>query len=161
MGVNAAVLLIKRRKNAYRYSVIALLLGTLVNAVYMYASRALRGSSMPVDMVLDVNAITLLIFLLIRIPGIWQGMTLEEPETEKKAEKQAAAISLGSCGLLFLTVQFLMAPTHSIGGINYADVWHAVLTLLGLAFILGGMITAIAVQIAPLVHKAPEEVNIS
>jgi uncharacterized membrane protein (UPF0182 family) len=46
-------------------------------------------------------------------------------------------------GLLTLTIQFLMAPTHTIGGVNYADVWHTALTAIGLALIACGMATAL------------------
>src|SRR5512136_2762560 len=52
MGVRAVVLLIKGRKNAWRYALIALISGTAINLIRLSASRALRnGSSMPVDMV--------------------------------------------------------------------------------------------------------------
>ena len=98
---------------------------------------------MPVDAVLYTNILTLIIFLLFRIPGIWQGVDYEKPAGEKKTGKQAAAIALGAVGLLTLTIQFLMAPTHTIGGINYADVWHTALTLIGLALIVSGMTTAL------------------
>ena len=66
-------MLIKGSKHAYRAAIIALLLGTIINAIHMFASRALRGASMPVDGVLYTNVLTLLVFLLFRIPGIWQG----------------------------------------------------------------------------------------
>jgi len=143
LGVRAVVLLIKGRKNAYRAALIALLIGTGINAIHMFASRALRGSSMPVDGVLYTNVMTLVIFLIFRIPGIWQGVDYEKPEDEKKTGKQAAAIALGAVGLLSLTIQFLMAPTHTISGVNYADVWHVTLTALGVALILSGIATAI------------------
>lgn len=139
MGVRAVVLLIKGAKNAYRYALIALLIGTGINAIHTFASRALRGGSMPVDGVLYMNVITLLIFLLFRIPGVWQGVNYEKPAGEKKTGKQAAAIALGACGLLSLVIQFLMAPTHTISGINYADVWHTALTLIGAGLILSGV----------------------
>ena len=154
MGVRAVVLLVKGRKNAYRYSLIAIILGTILNAVHLYASRALRGSSMPVDMVLYTNVLTLVIFLLFRIPGIWQGVDYAKPDGEKKTGKQAASIALGASGLLTLTIQFMMAPTHTIGGINYADVWHLTLTILGLGLILGGILTAVLYEFAPLGRKS-------
>ncbi len=141
MGVRAVVLLVKGKKNAYRYALIALLVGTVINAIHMFASRALRGGSMPVDGVLYMNVLTLIIFLIFRIPGIWAGVNFEKPEGENKTGKNAAAIALAATGLLTLTIQFLMAPTHTIGGINYADVWHTSLTIIGLALILGGIVT--------------------
>jgi len=143
MGVRAIVLLVKGTKNAYRYTLIALLLGTVINAIHMFASRALRGGSMPVDGVLYMNILTLVIFLLFRIPGIWQDVDYEKPDPGTNAGRNAAAIALGATGLLALTIQFLMAPTHTIGGINYSDVWHTVLTLIGCGLILIGAGTAI------------------
>ena len=143
MGVRAVVLLVKGTKNAWRYALIALLIGTGINAIHLLASRALRGGSMPVDGVLYMNALTLIIFLLFRIPGIWQGVNYEKPAGDKKTGKQAAAIALVTTGLLSLTIQFIMAPTHTINGFNYADVWHAALTLIGTALILGGATAAI------------------
>jgi hypothetical protein len=103
--------------------------------------------------------LTLIIFLLFRIPGIWQGVDYTRPEGEKKTGKQAAAIALGTSGLLALTVQFLMAPTHTIGGINYADVWHSTLSLLGLVLILGGLATAVYTEFAPLRRKLLVEIT--
>jgi len=142
MGVRAVVLLVKGTKNAYRYSLIALALGTLVGVGHMVASRLLRGSSMPVDMVAYTTVLTLIVFLLFRIPGVWQGVDFEKPAAEKKTGRQAAAIALGASGLLVLSIQFIMAPTHSIDGINYADVWHTALTLIGLGLVLAGIARA-------------------
>jgi len=143
MGIRAVVLLVKGRKNAYRYSLIAILIGTVINVIHLFASRALRGSSMPVDAVLYTNVLTLIIFLLFRIPGIWQGVNFEKPDGDKKTGKNAAAIAMGATGLLVLTIQFLMAPTHTIGGINYADVWHVSLSIIGGLLILTGIVTTL------------------
>ncbi len=144
MGVRAVILLIKGRKNAWRYALIALIIGTVINLVHVFASRALRnGSSMPVDMVLYTNVLTLVIFLLFRIPAVWQGVNYEKPAAEKETGKQASAIALVATGLLTLTIQFVMAPTHTINGFNYADVWHAALTLIGVALILGSVLAAV------------------
>lgn len=139
MGVRAVVLLVKGTKNAYRYALIALALGILVGGGHMAASRLLRGSSMPVDVVVYTTLLTLIVFLLIRIPGVWQGVDFEKPATEKKTGRQAAAIALGASGLLVLSIQFIMAPTHSIDGMNYADVWHTALTLIGTGLVLAGI----------------------
>ena len=159
MGIRAVVLLIKGARNAYRYSLIALLIGTVINAIHMFASRALRGGSMPVDGVLYMNVLTLVIFLLFRIPGVWQGVDYEKPAGEKKTGKQAASIAMGMVGILSLTIQFLMAPTHTIGGINYADVWHLALTAIGAVLILSGIAAAVYTQVAPLERKTLEAIR--
>jgi hypothetical protein len=159
MGVRAVFLLVKGKKNAYRYSLIAILLGILVGGIHMAVSRLLRGSSMPVDAVVYTTVLTLVVFLLFRIPGVWQGVDFEKPAGDKKIGKQAVAIALGAVGLLALTIQFIMAPTHTIGGVNYADVWHTALTAIGLALILGSIATAVYTEVAPLARKSLAEVK--
>jgi hypothetical protein len=141
MGVRAVVMLIKGSKNVYRAVIIALVVGTVINAVHMFASRALRGASMPVDGVLYTNVHTLLVFLLLRIPHIWQGINFEKSTDKQPGNRNAAAYALVAVGLLTLTIQFMMVPTHTIGGFNYADVWHVALSFLGGCLILSGVLT--------------------
>lgn len=142
LGVGAVVLLIKGTKNAYRAALTALLLGVVVNAIHLLASRALRGASMPVDAVLYANVLTLIVFLLLRLPGVWQGVNFEKSSRDQQTGRFAAAIALGAAGLLTLTIQFPMASTHTIDGVNYADVWHTTLSLLGGGLIATGALTA-------------------
>ena len=144
LGVRAVVLLIKGSKKAYRAAIIALLLGTILNAIHMLASRALRAASMPVDGVLYTNILTLLVFLLFGIPGIWKSVNFEKPTENEQVGKKAAAFSLLIVGLLTLTIQFMMAPTHTISGLNYADVWHVALSILGGGLILSGLLTILS-----------------
>lgn len=141
MGVRAVVLLVQGKKNAYRYSLIAMILGLVVGGIHMAVSRALRGSSMPVDAVVYTTVLTLVVFLLFRIPGVWQGVDFEKPAGDKKTGKNAAAIAMAATGLLALTIQFLMAPTHTIEGVNYADVWHVGLTLIGGGLLIAGALS--------------------
>ena len=94
---------------------------------------------MPVDMVVYTTIFTLVVFLLFRFPGVWPKLELEGRVVDDRRGTAAAAIALAATGLLTLLVQFLMAPTHTIGGINYADVWHAVLSLLGAGLVLAGI----------------------
>lgn len=120
MGLRAVVMLIKESKKAYRAADIALLLGTILNAIHMLASRAMRGASMPVDGVFYTNVLTLLVFLLFRIPGIWKGVNFEKPSENEKVGRIAAAFSLVVVGMLTLTIQFMMVPTHAISGFKHA-----------------------------------------
>jgi len=156
MGVRAVVLLVKGMKNAYRCTLIALLIGSVINAIHLFASRLLRGSSMPVDAVLYTNVLTLIIFLLFHIPSVWQGMDYEKPAGDKQTGKQAAAITLDAVGLLTLTIQFLMAPTHTIGGVNHADVWHVAMTIIGAGLILSSIATVLYTERVVLRRQALE-----
>ncbi|PKO02328.1 MAG: hypothetical protein CVU43_08530 [Chloroflexi bacterium HGW-Chloroflexi-5] len=150
LGVRAVVLLIKGSKKAYRAAIIALLLGTILNAIHMVASRSLRGSSMPVDGVLYMNILTFLVFLLFRIPGIWKSVNFEKPVENEQTGKKAAVFSLVIVGVLTLTIQFVMAPTHTIDGINYANVWHVVMSIIGSVLILSGILTNIVKRFTPI-----------
>jgi hypothetical protein len=130
MGVRAVVLLVRGRPNAYRYSVIALVGGIVVGVIHILVSRALRGSSMPVDMVVYTTVLTLLTFLLLRIPGLWQQVGLGHPEPSGTGGT-AAGLAAFTSGALALTIQTWMVSTHTFGGVNYADAWHAQLTIIG------------------------------
>jgi hypothetical protein len=66
-------------------------------------------------------------------------VNFERPESSRSTGKNAAAIALVACGLFTLIIQFLMAPTHTIAGINYADVWHTALSVIGGLLILTGI----------------------
>ena len=72
MGIRAVILLVKGRENAYRYSLMALVAGVVVGGIHMAVSRALRGSSMPVDAVVYTTVLTLIVFLIFRIPRVWE-----------------------------------------------------------------------------------------
>jgi hypothetical protein len=47
-----------------------------------------------------------------------------------------------------------MDPTHTISSINYADVWHIALTLIGLVLILSGVVTAVYTEFTWLGRKS-------
>lgn len=142
MGVRAVVLLVRGAPQAYRYALLVLIAGVVVGGIHMVVSRSLRGGSMPVDAVLYTTLLTLIVFLLFKLPGIWQGVDFEKPAGNDQAGRTAAAITLTLSGLLTLTIQFFMAPTHTISAINYADAWRLTLNLLGVGLILAGMIYA-------------------
>ncbi len=136
LGIRATVLLVRGLRGAYGTALGVLIAGVVVGGIHMAASRSLRGGSMPVDMVVYTTLLTLIVFLLLRLPGIWAGVNFEKAGRQGGAGGNAAAIALGAGGLLVLTIQFLMAPTHTIGGVNYADVWHLSLSVLGGAMLL-------------------------
>jgi len=137
MGIRAVVLLIKGRPNAYRYSMIALISGIVVGLIHMLVSRGLRGSSMPVDAVVYTTALTLLVFLFFRIPGIWNGVNFDRSKRENFTSGGVAAIVTG---VLCLTIHIWMGPTHTFGGYNFANVWHTFMQMMGWGLVATGNI---------------------
>lgn len=137
LGIRATVMLVKGREKAYRDALVVLLAGVVVGVIHIAVSRALRGKSMPVDAVVYMTVLTLVVFLLFRIPAIWQAVDFSKgsPRANRPAGG-AAAIILGA---LALTIPVWMGPTHTWGGVNYADAFNTVMTLAGAAGILGGL----------------------
>jgi len=139
MAARAVVLLAKGKSNSYRFAISALILGIVVGVIHMFVSRALRGKSMPVDGVVYTTVLTLIVFLLFRIPKIWQGADYTSGGPDDQTGKLAAAITLVVTGLLTLTVQFWAGPTHTWGGTNWAAAFLVTSMMLGLGQVLGGM----------------------
>jgi hypothetical protein len=137
MGVRAVVLLIKRKANAYNYALLTLVLGTVVGVIHMLVSRSLRGSSMPVDAVVYTTVLTLIIFLIFRIPPIWAKV--DYAGASKSEANNSGGMAAIVCGVMALTIQYTMAPTHTISGINYADAFHTAMTLTGIGLLLLGI----------------------
>lgn len=142
-GVQAVVRLSKGSMGAYRNALLVLISGLIVNGIHMFVSRQLRGSSMPVDMVFYTTLLTLIVFLIFRIPAVWQAVNFDRPRDPGKNNSTAAAIALVASGLLTLTIPFFMAPTHTVGGINYAAVWNVTLPLIGAGLLVAGLVKGI------------------
>lgn len=154
MGIRAVVLLVKGRKNAYRYTLIALFIGTTINLIHVFASRASRGASMPVDAVLYSNVLTLVIFLLFRLPPIWQGVDFTHGDAKSNQPAGGAAAIL--IGLLTLTIQYTMGSTHTWGGINYANAFQTTMIIVGVGSILLGVQLLMRARL-PIPHTARQE----
>ncbi|GAB4503156.1 MAG: hypothetical protein Fur0043_01480 [Anaerolineales bacterium] len=138
MGIRAAIMLVKGADKSYRDALIVLAAGVVVGFIHIYASRALRGKSMPVDAVVYTTLLTLIVFLLFRIPAIWQGVDFARAKANQN--KPAAGASAILLGLLTLTIQYTMASTHTWEGVNYAAAFHMTTALLGSGLILAGLV---------------------
>ncbi len=136
LGIRATISLIKGKDKSYTEALYVLLAGVVVGFIHIYASRALRGSSMPVDAVVYTNVLTLILFLIFKIPGIWQGVDFAKAKAEKnKPAGGAAAILLG---IMTLTIQYTMGPTHTWSNVNYADAFNTAMTVTGIGLVLLG-----------------------
>ena len=154
MMVRATVLLVRGRSNAYRYTVISLVLGILIGVIHIIASRSLRGASMPVDAVTYTAVLTLIVFLLFRIPGIWQRVDYSK---SKKADNQnAGGAAVIVSGMLALSIQYLMASTHTMnGGINYGDAFNLSMTVIGWGLMIFGFSLIIFKNKIVPIYKKP------
>lgn len=141
-GIWATVKLVRGAPDSYKMSMQALVAGVVIGFIHIYASRALRGKSLPVDAVVYTTVLTLIVFLLFRIPGIWQGVNFDKGGSNRTAGG-AAAILLGA---LTLTIQYTMASTHTWGGVNYADAFNMGMTITGIGLLLLGAGVLVSVE---------------
>jgi hypothetical protein len=135
-GIRATIKLIRGTSDSYMTSIKALVAGAAVGGLHIYVSRMLRGKSMPVDAVVYTTALTLIIFLLFKIPTIWQCVDF----TKAKAgdNKKAGGMAAIAVGVFALTIQYTMGSTHTWGGVNYADVFNTTMTVIGVGLLLLG-----------------------
>jgi hypothetical protein len=136
MGIRATVMLIKGADKSYSDAIVALIAGVVVGFIHIYMSRMLRGKSMPVDAVVYTTVLTLIIFLLFKIPAIWQGVDFTKGNV--KDNKMAGGTAAILLGLLTFTIQYTMASTHTWDGVNYANAFNTSMTILGWGLTLGG-----------------------
>ena len=137
MMTRSTILLAKGQAKGYQAGIAALVAGVLVGGIHIFVSRALRGGSMPVDAVVYTTVLTLVVFLLLRIPPVWDAVRFDRPGGD--SGRMAGAATLVACGLLTLTVQYWAGPTHTWGGTNWADAWHISMWILGSGLALGGL----------------------
>lgn len=137
-GVFSIVRLAKGRHAAYRQTLIFLVIGLAASGVQFYYSLTLRGSTAPNNMRLYLTAITLVIMLLFRLPGIWQRSGFDSMSSEKAKRDGAGGLALILCGLVTITTPIWAYPTHNINDINTVNVLFWPLLLVGAFLILIG-----------------------
>ena len=135
-GLWATIKLVRGTSDSYKMSLQALVAGTVIGWLHIYMSQMLRGKSMPVDAVVYTTIFTLVIFLIFRIPSIWQGVNFEKGNTKNNLPAGGSAAIL--LGIMTLTIQYTMGSTHTWGGVNYADAFNSSMTGIGLGLLLLG-----------------------
>lgn len=138
-GIYATILLGRNQRRAYLYALLFLVIGLAASGIQLYYSATLRGSTAPNNVRFYLTAITLLVFMLFRLPGIWQKSGFEGKNINSKQSDSdnPAGLVLFICGLVIITTPLWAAPTHIIGGINTVSLLSLPLLFLG-----GGMVTA-------------------
>jgi hypothetical protein len=137
LGIRATVMLIRGADRSYRDALTVLAAGVVIGFIHIFASRALRGKSMPVDAVVYTTLLTLVIFLLFKIPSVWNGVDFSK--AGRGSGKPAAGAAAILLGILTLTIKYSMAATHTWGGINYAEAFNESMSLAGSGLLLFGL----------------------
>jgi hypothetical protein len=139
-GVYSIVRLARGQRNSYNQTLIFLLVGLVASGIQFYYSLTLRGSTAPNNMRLYLTGLTLLVLLLLRLPGIWQKTGFSGGMDGVSSLRGAGGMALFTCGLATITTPVWAAPTHIIDGYNTANVLFWPLLAVGaLLILLGGI----------------------
>ena len=78
-GVWVTVRLIRGGPGTYRWALLTLIIGTIVAGIQVYASFVLRGKTVPANIKLYTNLLTLIYFLVLRIPSLFDRVRFDDP----------------------------------------------------------------------------------
>lgn len=138
--------LLRGEKWAWTGSVITLLVGLGTAATKMYYSNMLRGSTSPTNFRCYVTVLALLVFLIVRMPGIWKKIDLSKAPERFGSWGTPTGITLFVGGLIAITTPWWAAAIHVVDGFNLVNVIRTELIIGGsLAMAAGaGILAALA-----------------
>ncbi len=143
-GIPVTVSLVRGGEHAYRNTLLVLLLGTISAGIQMGVSQSMRGASAPVNMRFFVTLFTLAVFLLLRLPPLWQRVDFSQP-MKGGSTGASAGTALAICGMITLTTPLWAGPTHlSPVGENWVSVLQAPLVASGSGMLLAGLVLLLA-----------------
>lgn len=147
-GIRATTRFSRNKEKSYQDAILFLLVGIIVSTIHMFTSRALRGTSMPNDARVYMNALTLIVFALFNFRKLRKIMAIDS-NIEIESGSGGLGVALVVMGLTTLNVHTFMQTTHTWNGINYADVWHTQLQIAGFGLVIVGISLALTSILKP------------
>jgi hypothetical protein len=137
-GVWVTVRLIRGGPGTYGWAVLTLVAGTIIAGIQVYASFVLRGKTVPANIKLYINLLTLIYFLVLRIPSLFDRLRFDEPR-ETAAQTPSAGLAAIVSGMLVVTTTLWAGPSHTFEGYNWIKVLDGTLVATGLALTMSGL----------------------
>ena len=137
-GIPVTISLVHGSSKAYRNALIVLIPGALTSGLQMVISQAVRGASAPANMRFYLTVFTLVVFLLFRIPPVWDRVDFSQ-SLKGRGKGAAGGIALIVCGVVALSTYLWVGPTHLFAWIDvlrtpiFAGGW--LMSLLGIGLI--------------------------
>lgn len=138
VGIWATYRLVRGKAKSYGRALGFLVVGLVLVGIQMIASHTLRGSTAPTNFRLYLTTWTLVVFALLRLPGIRDKVDLSGNSGSPGSPAALAGLALLASGLLTLTTSLWAGPSHVPQGYNWVDVLRVPLTLGGGALTLSG-----------------------
>jgi hypothetical protein len=165
-GIYSTMMLGRSKRGAFLNSLIFLVVGMLSSGVQYYISLTVRGSTAPNSMRLYLTIFTLVVFLIFRIPGIWQKTGFEGKTGGSGLPGKPAGLAMFLCGMVVLSTPIWGASTHVfneyIAGYNTVNDLLVPLMVAGSLLVLGSAALFFEVDLrkiaARLAQKAAERI---
>ncbi len=140
-GIYSIVMLGKGRQKSYNMTLAFLLVGLISSGIQYYYSATLRGSTAPNNVRLYLTALTLVLFLLTRLPSVREKFNYESSNQGggPAGLRSAGGAALVLCGLTTLTTPLWVQSSHVIAGVNTANVLLIPLLVAGALQITAGI----------------------
>lgn len=126
VGIVATYALVRGDKWAYAGAIAALVVGLAAAAIQMYYTSTLKGKSFfdtpPTSMRFYITFLTLAIFLIIRLPGLWDRVGLGRPQGGPGSKMGSGGLSMLLAGLVTLATPMWAGPSHMLEGYNLVHV---------------------------------------
>jgi hypothetical protein len=137
-GIWATLKLVRGSPSIYRNALLILLVGSIFGGVQYFTSMALRGEAAPANVKFYLNLLTLIIFLVFKLPGVWKNIDFTSPagKNETRAGIGMAAIVTG---VVTVTIFIWAGPSHTFLQQNWTYVLKVPLILVGSGLILYGV----------------------
>lgn len=144
-GIAVTISLVRGSPTTYRNALLILFIGALSAGIQMAVSQSVRGSSAPVNMRFYVTLFTLTIFLLLRLPPLWQRVDITQSLKGDGLGGASVAPALIVCSAITLTTPLWAGPSHvSSSGSNWVDSLQVPLQAGGWGMMLGGIVALLA-----------------
>ncbi len=136
--------LVRGRKDAYRNALVLLIIGTVVAFIQYYSSLRIGGktwnlllAAAPSNFKFYTNAVTLLLFLVTKLPGIRDQVDFSKPGGTDRAT--AGGLAAIVAGIVVLTTEYWVGSSHVFQGTNWVHVLEGPLLIGGTLLTLGGL----------------------
>ena len=138
IGIWAAIKLVRGGSTVYRNALIVLAIGSVIGGVHFFASLYLRGKATPANVKFGINIVTLILFLILKAPGIRDKVNFSTPGNDKAGKATAAGMAAIVAGIVVLTVFNWAGPSHTFYGENWVYVFYTPLMVSGILLTMGG-----------------------
>jgi len=139
VGIWATIKLVRGGPSVYRNALIVLVIGSILGGIQYYASLSLRGAAAPANMKFYINAITLIYFLILGIPGIREKVDFSSMGNDKAEKAAVSGMAAILAGTVILTVFTWAGPSHTFNGENWVYVFYTPLMVSGTLLVISGI----------------------